>query len=53
MLSGTCHGWGVCRLRTYRALGCARGEAPLGLTELAEPTIEYDLHAMLHFDEEI
>jgi len=31
------------RLRTYRAIGYARGESPLGLAEPAdEPPAEYD-----------
>jgi superfamily II DNA or RNA helicase len=38
------------RLRTYRAIGCARGEAPLGLAEPArELTIEYDDEELRHF----
>jgi superfamily II DNA or RNA helicase len=39
------------RLRTYRAIGYARGEAPLGFQEKAEPTIEYDEEALRHFEE--
>ena len=40
------------RLTTYRAIGYARGEAPLGLAEppAAELTIEYDEEALRHFD---
>jgi hypothetical protein len=30
------------RLRTKRAIGYARGEAPLGLVETAEPSVEND-----------
>jgi len=30
------------RLRGYRAIGYARGEAPLGLQELREVVTEYD-----------
>jgi hypothetical protein len=42
------------RLRTYRAIGYARGEAPLGLTEpVDELTIEYDQEALRHFKEEV
>ena len=40
------------RLRTYRAVGYARGEAPLGYSEpVDEPTVEYDDEALRHFDE--
>src|SRR5206468_3835443 len=39
------------RLRTYRAIGYARGEAPLGLSEpIEEYTVEYDEEALHHFD---
>jgi len=40
------------RLTTYRAIGYARGEAPLGFGEppAAELTIEYDEEALRHFD---
>jgi superfamily II DNA or RNA helicase len=39
------------RLRTYRAIGYARGEAPLGYTEVIdEPTVEYDEEALRHFE---
>lgn len=39
------------RLPTYRAIGYARGEAPLGLGEPRdEPTIEYDDEALRHFE---
>ncbi len=39
------------RLRTYRAVGYARGEAPLGYSEPAEePTFEYDEKALRHVD---
>jgi superfamily II DNA or RNA helicase len=40
------------RLTTYRAIGYARGEAPLGLAEppAAELTVEYDAEALRHFD---
>jgi superfamily II DNA or RNA helicase len=38
------------RLATYRAIGYARGEAPLGLAEPAEErTVEYDQEALRHF----
>lgn len=40
------------RLRTYRAIGYARGEAPLGYAEaIDDPTVEYDEHALRHFEE--
>ena len=40
------------RLRTYRAIGYARGEAPLGYTEaIDEPTVEYDEETLRHFEE--
>ena len=40
------------RLRTYRAVGYARGEAPLGYSEpVDEPIIEYDEEALRHFDD--
>jgi superfamily II DNA or RNA helicase len=40
------------RLRTYRAIGYARGEAPLGLADPSrELTIEFDEAALRHFDE--
>ena len=40
------------RLATYRAIGYARGEAPLGLAEPAEERrIEYDQEALRHFEE--
>jgi superfamily II DNA or RNA helicase len=39
------------RLRTYRAVGYARYEAPLGYSEPAdEPTVEYDEEALRHFE---
>ena len=39
------------RLRTYRAVGYARDEAPLGYSEPTdEPTVEYDEEALRHFD---
>lgn len=42
------------RLRTYRAIGYARGEAPLGYGEPdEEPTVEYDEEALRHFEEEV
>jgi superfamily II DNA or RNA helicase len=38
------------RLSTYRAIGYARGEAPLGFAEPPEErTIEYDEEALRHF----
>jgi superfamily II DNA or RNA helicase len=41
------------RLATYRAIGYARGEAPLGFAEpLEERTIEYDQEALRHFQED-
>jgi superfamily II DNA or RNA helicase len=42
------------RLRTYRAIGYARGEAPLGFAEAPEErTIEYDEEALRHFERDI
>jgi hypothetical protein len=42
------------RLTTYRAIGYARGEAPLGFAEPAEEqTIEYDQEALRHFEEDL
>ena len=39
------------RLRTYRAIGYARGEAPLGFAEPSrELTVEYDEEALRHFE---
>jgi len=39
------------RLRTYRAIGYARREAPLGYEDpVARPTIEYDEEGPPHFD---
>ena len=39
------------RLRTYRAIGYARGEAPLGCSEPVEKwTVEYDEEALRRFD---
>jgi superfamily II DNA or RNA helicase len=39
------------RLRTYRAIGYARGEAPLGFGEPPEETVvEYDEEALRHFE---
>ena len=39
------------RLRAFRAIGYARGEAPLGFQEKRDPTIEYDEEALRHFEE--
>ena len=39
------------RLRTYRAIGYARGEAPLGFKEKEELVVEYDEEALRHFEE--
>ncbi len=39
------------RLRTYRAIGYARGEAPLGFKEREELVVEYDEEALRHFEE--
>ena len=40
------------RLITYRAIGYARGEAPLGFAEPPEvQTIEYDEEALRHFED--
>jgi superfamily II DNA or RNA helicase len=40
------------RLATYRAIGYARGEAPLGFAEpMEERTVEYDQEALRHFRE--
>jgi superfamily II DNA or RNA helicase len=41
------------RLRTYRAIGYARGETPLGFTEPEERTIEYDEEALRHFAKDL
>jgi superfamily II DNA or RNA helicase len=42
------------RLPTYRAIGYARGEAPLGFAEAREErTIEYDEEALRHFEEDV
>jgi superfamily II DNA or RNA helicase len=42
------------RLRTYRAIGYARGEAPLGLAETFEElTVEYDEDALRYFDDAV
>ena len=42
------------RLTTYRAIGYARGEAPLGFAEPPEEqTIEYDQEALRHFEEDL
>ena len=40
------------RLSAYRAIGYARGEAPLGIGDLEETTVEYDEEAISHFHEE-
>ena len=40
------------RLRTYRAIGYAREEAPLGLVETAEPSVENDEEDPCHIEEE-
>jgi superfamily II DNA or RNA helicase len=41
------------RLRTYRAIGYARGEAPLGFAEAPEESVvEYDEEAIRHFERE-
>jgi hypothetical protein len=38
------------RLATYRAIGYARGEAPLGFAEpIEERTVEYDQEPLRHF----
>lgn len=42
------------RLPTYRAIGYARGEAPLGFFERPEERpIEYDEEALYHFEEDL
>jgi len=42
------------RLPTYRAVGYARGEAPLGFAEPPEErTIEYDEEALRHFEDDV
>jgi superfamily II DNA or RNA helicase len=42
------------RLPTYRAIGYARGEAPLGFAEPPEErTIEYDEEALRHFEDDV
>ena len=42
------------RLRTYRAIGYARDESPLGFAPppFEEPTIEYDDEALRHCDDD-
>ncbi len=42
------------RLRTYRAIGYARDEAPLGFgtPQVEQETIEYDEAALRHFEED-
>jgi hypothetical protein len=41
------------RLRTYRAIGYARCEAPLGYAETTDETrIKYDEEALRHFEED-
>jgi superfamily II DNA or RNA helicase len=42
------------RLTAYRAIGYARGEAPLGFPEpVEELTVEYDQEALHHFDSDV
>jgi superfamily II DNA or RNA helicase len=42
------------RLTTYRAIGYARGEAPLGFAEpVEERTVEYDQEALRHFEDDL
>jgi superfamily II DNA or RNA helicase len=42
------------RLATYRAIGYARGEAPLGFAEpVEELTVEYDQEALRHFEDDL
>jgi superfamily II DNA or RNA helicase len=42
------------RLATYRAIGYARGEAPLGFAEYSEETtVEYDEEALRHFETDV
>lgn len=41
------------RLRTYRAIGYARGEAPGFAAPIHELTVEYDEAALRHLDEEV
>ncbi|MGH8241948.1 MAG: TOTE conflict system archaeo-eukaryotic primase domain-containing protein [Steroidobacteraceae bacterium] len=42
------------RLATYRAIGYARGEAPLGFSEPPDQqTVEYDEEALRHFEEDL
>jgi superfamily II DNA or RNA helicase len=42
------------RLPTYRAIGYARGEAPLGFVEPPDDlTVEYDEEALRHFEEDL
>ena len=42
------------RFRTYRAIGYARGEAPLGFAEpIEERVIEYDDDALRHFEQDV
>jgi hypothetical protein len=42
------------RLTAYRAIGYARGEAPLGFPEpVEELTVEYDQEALRHFEDDL
>jgi len=42
------------RLSAYRAIGYARGEAPLGFpAPVEEQTVEYDQEALRHFEEDL
>ena len=42
------------RLTAYRAIGYARGEAPLGFPEpVEESTVEYDQEALRHFEDDL
>ena len=42
------------RLRTYRAIGYARGEAPLGFAEAPEESVvEYDDQTLRHFEQDV
>ena len=42
------------RLTAYRAIGYARGEAPLGFPEpVEELTVEYDQEALRHFENDV
>ena len=41
------------RLRTYRAIGYARSEAPLGYAKIVEPMVDYDEETVRHFSDDV